>query len=56
MPNISPTENRKNYSLYDNKIGTSDTARESKEKIEKMLSDIGYFAPCVRGDFENEVN
>ena len=55
MPNISPTQNRKNYSLYDNKIGTSDTAQESKAKVDKMLSGIGYFAPSVRGDFENEV-
>ncbi len=55
MPNISPTENRKNYSLYDNKIGTSDTAEESKAKVDKMLERIGYTAPAVRGDFENEV-
>ncbi len=52
MPNISPTENRKNYSLYDNKIGTADTARDSKEKVEKMLVDIGFSAPSVRGDFK----
>lgn len=52
MPNISPTENRKNYSLYDNKIGTTDTAQESKAKVDKMLAEIGFFAPTVRGDFE----
>lgn len=52
MPNISPQGNRKNYSLYDNKIGTSDTAEQSKAKVDKMLADIGFSAPCVRGDFK----
>ena len=52
MPNISPTQNRKNYSLYDNKIGTTDTAKDSKAKVDRMLLEIGFSAPCVRGDFE----
>lgn len=52
MPNLSPTENRKNYSLYDNKIGISDTAKESKDKVGNMLSAIGYTSPISRGDFK----
>ncbi len=51
MPNISPTENRKNYSLYDNKIGTTDTAAESKAKVDAMLFNIGYQALITRGDY-----
>lgn len=51
MPNISPTENRKNYSLYDNKIGIYDNAVKSKENVDKMLEKIGYTAPETRGDF-----
>lgn len=52
MPNISPTENRKSYRLYDNKIGVSDNAAKSKEKIDKMLEEIGYTSPITRGDFK----
>ncbi len=52
MPNLSPTGNRKNYSLYDNKIGTSDSAEDSKKKVDEMLQSIGYAALISRGDYK----
>ncbi len=55
MPNISPTENRKKYSLYDNKIGAEDSAAQSKAVVDEMLARIGYFAPKERGDHKNAV-
>ncbi len=51
MPNLSPTENRKNYSLYNDKIGANDNAAQSKAVVDDMLSRIGYSAPVSRGDY-----
>jgi len=50
MPNLSPQENRKDYSLYDNKISTGEEAAESRERLEKRLKAIGYQPEYVRGD------
>lgn len=52
MPNISPEENRKNYSLYDNKIGTSENAETSIDNVVKALADIGYYPSVERGDYK----
>lgn len=51
MPNISPTENRKNYSLYNNKIGTGDSAEKSVENVVSSLAKIGYEPTVARGDY-----
>lgn len=51
MPNISPTENRKNYSLYNDKIGADDNAERSKAVVDAMLAEIGYVSPIARGDY-----
>lgn len=42
MPNLSPVEQRKKYSLYDNKICTGDEAAESRRLLEKRIEAIGY--------------
>lgn len=52
MPNISPTENRKNYSLYDNKIGTGENAETSIDNVVKALAYIGYYPSVDRGDYK----
>lgn len=51
MPNLSPTENRKNYSLYNDKIGANDNAERSKAVVDAMLAEIGYTSPITRGDY-----
>ncbi len=51
MPNISPLDARKNYVLYDNKIGTSDDASESLAYITKKIEDMGYMIIPDRGDY-----
>jgi len=51
MPNISPLDARKNYMLYDNKIGTSDDASESLAYVRQKIEGIGYEMPAERGDY-----
>ena len=41
MPNHSPLEHRKDYSLYDNKISTGDEAAESVEHLKKSMKSVG---------------
>ncbi|MDR0958232.1 MAG: [FeFe] hydrogenase H-cluster radical SAM maturase HydE [Clostridiales bacterium] len=50
MPNLSPTEIRKLYSLYDNKICTGDEAAECRRCIEHRIIKAGYNAAVSRGD------
>lgn len=51
MPNISPLDERKNYLLYDNKIGTSDDALESLVYVRQKIEGIGYELAVERGDY-----
>jgi len=51
MPNISPTENREKYALYNDKIGTGEDAETSIENVVKALGEIGYEPTVSRGDY-----
>ena len=51
MPNLSPTENRKNYELYDNKPSTDAEAAEGLEELKRRMTKIGYEVAIDRGDF-----
>lgn len=42
MPNLSPQNVRKLYSLYENKLFTGGEAAQSKAILEKQVSDAGY--------------
>lgn len=53
MPNLSPTEVRKDYLLYDNKICTGDEAAECRSHLEKRMESIGYHVVTARGDSLN---
>lgn len=53
MPNLSPSDVRKKYLLYDNKICTGDEAAESLKSLEKTMKDIGYEITVSRGDYKN---
>lgn len=53
MPNLSPTDVRKKYMLYDNKISTGDEAAESRYNMEKRMEKIGYKVVENRGDFKD---
>lgn len=51
MPNLSPTEARKKYQLYDNKACTGDEAIEGDWNLRKRMNEIGYELICDRGDY-----
>ena len=51
MPNLSPGEHRKDYSLYDNKICTGDEAAECIRCLSLRMQSIGYQIVTDRGDF-----
>lgn len=50
MPNLSPTEVRENYQLYDNKICTGDEAAECKSCLENRVRNAGYEIVVDKGD------
>ena len=50
MPNLSPTDVREKYSLYDGKICTGDEAAECRMCIERRMNNIGFQIDISRGD------
>lgn len=50
MPNLSPENVRKNYSLYDNKISTGAEAAQSRGDLTRRMEAIGYKIVTARGD------
>ena len=54
MPNLSPTEVRSKYLLYDNKICTGDEAAECKDCMSARMKKIGYELVIDRGDFKKD--
>lgn len=53
MPNLSPTNVRNKYLLYDNKICTGDEAAECRHCMELRMESIGYKVVVNRGDAIN---
>ncbi len=51
MPNLSPTEYRANYALYDGKASTNAEAAEGIKHLEDQLATIGYHINWTRGDY-----
>lgn len=52
MPNLSPIDVRKRYTLYDNKICMDEEAAESREKLNQRMCAIGYELTTQRGDYQ----
>ena len=52
MPNLSPTDVRKNYLLYDNKICTGEDSGECRDCLSNRLKTIGYEITIDRGDYK----
>ena len=52
MPNLSPLEHRKDYSLYDNKLCTGDEAAECIRCLSGRMKTIGYEIVTDRGDYK----
>lgn len=53
MPNLSPTNVRDKYLLYNNKIHTGVEAAEGVEDLRKRMQSIGYEVVTSRGDSLN---
>ena len=50
MPNLSPTDVREKYELYDNKICTGEEAAECRSCLHARMEGIGYRIVVDRGD------
>ena len=50
MPNLSPTQVRKKYDLYDNKICTGDESAQCRHCLEARMNAIGFHLAVDRGD------
>ena len=50
MPNLSPTDVRKDYLLYDNKICTGEEAAECRGCLTRRVESVGYEIVTDRGD------
>lgn len=51
MPNLSPSNVRKKYELYNNKAHTGAEAAENKKMLDEQLRGAGYKTVIGRGDF-----
>lgn len=51
MPNISPSENRALYEIYQNKICVTDTNEKYISNIEKRISEFGHVIDFSVGDY-----
>lgn len=51
MPNISPAEQRKKYSIYNNKKSTGAESAQQMQQLEERLNAIGYHINYDRGDY-----
>ncbi|MCR4615982.1 MAG: [FeFe] hydrogenase H-cluster radical SAM maturase HydE [Clostridiales bacterium] len=56
MPNLSPSDVRKKYMLYDNKICTGDEAAQCIECLKRRVLTIGYEIVTDRGDHRNYIS
>lgn len=53
MPNVSPLEQRKKYSIYDNKKSTGAESAQQLNQLEQRLNAIGYHIDYARGDYKD---
>lgn len=53
MPNLSPTNVRDKYLLYDGKICTGDEAAHCRQCIERRINSVGFEVDMGRGDHRN---
>ena len=54
MPNLSPADVRKKYTLYNNKRAFGSEAAEEIETLKKRMASIGYTVVVDRGDRKGE--
>lgn len=52
MPNLSPTDVRDKYMLYNNKLSTGAESAQKLNELKKKIDSIGYKIVSERGDFK----
>ncbi len=52
MPNLSPSDARKKYMLYNNKLSSGDEAAENLANLKRSMAAIGYEIVTDRGDYK----
>ena len=50
MPNLSPSDTRKKYELYNNKLYTNAESAQALDQLKARMLSIGYEVVCDRGD------
>ena len=53
MPNLSPADVRKDYSLYNNKLHTGVESAQGVNELKMRMQNIGYSVVTDRGDSLN---
>ncbi|MBN2796399.1 MAG: [FeFe] hydrogenase H-cluster radical SAM maturase HydE [Clostridia bacterium] len=53
MPNLSPTDVREKYELYQDKICTGDEAAHCRQCIEGRINSVGFHVDMGRGDYDS---
>ena len=53
MPNLSPSDVRAKYAIYENKASWGKEAAEGLSALESELQTIGYYIDYARGDYNN---
>lgn len=54
MPNLSPTDVREKYAIYDNKICTGEESAQCRRCLEARIESAGYRAVTDRGDVKRD--
>ncbi len=54
MPNLSPTDVREKYAIYDNKICTGEESAQCRRCLEMRIESAGYRAVTDRGDVRRD--
>lgn len=52
MPNLSPSESRKMYQLYNNKLSDGAESAQCLEELKKRVASVGCTIPVHRGDIK----
>ena len=52
MPNLSPTQVREKYMLYNNKIATDEESAEGLKDLKLRIKNINYEIVVARGDYK----
>jgi len=52
MPNLSPVDVRKKYTLYNNKICMGEEAAEHSRRLREKIEKLGYRVIDIRGDYQ----